>query len=138
MKPHVSVITLGVDDMGRAKRFYGEGLGWTALQDYGEWVCYALGDGSSVLGLQPRAAIAADVGVPAVGGKGLSGVTLSYLVRSNERVDEVMAEAERAGARIVRPARAEQWGGYSGYFADPDGFLWKVVAGRGEESFLAE
>jgi predicted enzyme related to lactoylglutathione lyase len=137
MKPHVSVITLGVEDMDRAKKFYSEGLGWPIHQDYGEWVSFSLANGSSALGLYPRETLAADAGVAAQG-TGFPGVTFSHIVRSDERVDEVLAEAERAGGSIVKPAESAQWGGYFGYFADPDGYLWKVATGAGGEPFAAE
>ena len=128
MNPHVSVITLGVRDLARAKRFYGEGLGWPLEQDYPQWVSFKMGEGSSMVGLYPWEALAGDAGV-APEGTGFRGVTLSYIVRSEERVAEVMAEAERAGATIVKPAEKSQWGGYSGYFADPEGYLWEVATG---------
>src|SRR5947209_11416273 len=124
MNPHVSVITLGVRDLSRAKQFYSEGLGWPIQQDYDVWVSFSLGDGSSALGLYAWDALAADAGVDA-DGSGFRGVTLSYIVRSDERVDAVLAEAERAGGKIARPAEDSQWGGRSGYFSDPDGYLWK-------------
>jgi uncharacterized protein len=134
MKPYVSVITLGVRDLGRAKQFYSEGLGWSIDQDYPQWVSFRLGDGSSVLGLYPWDALAADAGV-AADGSGFRGITLSYIVRSEDRVEAVLAEAERAGGTIARPAERAQWGGSSGYFADPDGYLWKVASGAGEQPF---
>jgi len=134
MKPHVSIFTLGVGDLDRAKRFYAEGLGWPILQEQGPWVCFALGDGSSALGLYPADALAADAGVAAEG-KGFRGITLSHVVGSEARVDALLAEAERAGGTIAKPAQRAAWGGYFGYFADPDGHLWKVVVGTG---FLAE
>lgn len=137
MNPHVSVITLGVRDLSRAKRFYSEGLGWPILQDYPAWVCFSLGGGSSGLGLYPWDALAGDAGVDAEG-SGFRGVTLSYLVRSDERVAEVLAEAERAGGEIVKPAQATSWGGWFGYFADRDGYLWKVASGGGQQPFAAE
>jgi catechol 2,3-dioxygenase-like lactoylglutathione lyase family enzyme len=130
MQPHVSVITLGVQDMDRAKAFY-SGLGWPIGQDYGQWVTFPLGDGSSVIGLFSWDSLAADAGVAAKG-SGFRGVTLSYLVRSDDRVAEVLAEAEKAGAAIVRPAEQSPWGGAFGYFADPDGYLWKVASGAGQ------
>lgn len=68
-------------------------------------------------------------------GNGFRGVTLSYLVRSEDRVAEVLAEAERAGGKIVKPAERAQWGGSSGYFTDPDGYLWKVASGSGQQPF---
>jgi catechol 2,3-dioxygenase-like lactoylglutathione lyase family enzyme len=136
MNPHVSVIALGVRDLAEAKRFYSEGLGWPIQQDYNVWVGLSLNNGSSMLGLYPWDAVAADAGVPAEG-SGFRGVTLAYLVRSSERVDAVLAEAARAGGTIIRPAEDAQWGGRFGYFADPDGYLWKVAAG-GDQPFNAE
>jgi catechol 2,3-dioxygenase-like lactoylglutathione lyase family enzyme len=140
MNPHVSAITLGVSDVARAKQFYGDGLGWPILEDYGNWVSFRMGDGSSSLGLLSRDALADDAGQAPNGGGGVdggafAGVVFSYLVRSDERVDEVMAEAERAGATVVKPAKAAPWGGASGHFADPDGYLWKVASGSGDQPF---
>jgi catechol 2,3-dioxygenase-like lactoylglutathione lyase family enzyme len=135
MKPHVSVITLGVRDLERSRRFYAERLGWPIREEDHNWVCFSLGDGSSTLALYPWDELAADAGVAAEG-SGFRGVTLAYVVRSEERVDAVLAEAERAGARIVKPAQPASWGGYSGYFADPDGYLWEVA--KAEELPSAE
>lgn len=137
MKNHLSVLTLGTRDLARARRFYGDGLGWPILQDYPGWLCFALGDGRSGLGLLPWEALAADAGLPPEG-EGFRGVTLSCVVGSAARVAEVLAEAERAGATIVRPAAAAAWGGTSGSFADPDGHVWKVAAGNGGDPFVAE
>jgi catechol 2,3-dioxygenase-like lactoylglutathione lyase family enzyme len=128
MKPHVSVITLGVRDLDRARRFYGEALGWPIHQEDDNWACYLLGDGSSALALYPWDGLADDAGVSAEG-SGFRGVTLAHNVRSEERVDAVLAEAERAGGSIVQPTRRTEWGGYSGYFADPEGYLWEVATG---------
>ena len=137
MKAHVSVITLGVRDLDRAKQFYSKGLGWPIGQDYPGWVSFGLGDGSSALGLQPRDALGEDAGV-APEGSGFGGITLSYVVGDEDRVEGVLAEAERAGGTIVKPAERADWGGTSGYFADPDGYLWKVAAGAGGQPFAAE
>ena len=134
MNPHVSVITLAVRDLARAKQFYGEGLGWPIRQDYGMWVSFSLGDGSSVLGLIAWDALADDAGVAAEG-SGFRGFTLSQIVRSDERVDALLAEAQRAGGAIAKPAQRAPWGGYFGYFTDPDGHLWKVASGEGEQPF---
>jgi len=128
VNPQVSAITLGVRDLGRAKRFYSDGLGCPIGQDQGGFVSFNLGSGSSALALYQRDALADDAGVAAEG-SGFSGVTLSYVVDSTARVDEVMAQAERAGGTIAKPAQSAQWGGYFGYFADPDGYLWKVASG---------
>jgi len=137
LKPHVSIITLGVKDMNRAKQFYSKGLGWPIQQDLEQWVCFSLGDGSSAFGLLPWDALAYDAGV-APDGSGFRGITLSYVAHSEERVDAIMAEAKEAGGMIARPAQHAQWGGYFGYFTDPDGYLWKVVAGEGKLPFAAE
>ncbi len=137
MKPHVSGITLGVRDVTRAKQFYSKGLGWPILQEQGEWVAFRLNNGSSTLGLLPREALAGDAGV-AADSSGFRGLTFSYIVPSSERVDAVLAEAERAGGKIAKPGQHAQWGGYFGYFTDPDGFLWKVAAGAGEVPYAAE
>jgi catechol 2,3-dioxygenase-like lactoylglutathione lyase family enzyme len=127
MNPQITHVTLGVSDLDRAKKFYGEGLGCPIEKDFGVFVYFNLGEGSSALGLYTRDALAQDAGVTPEG-SGFSGVTLNYNVASAERVDEVMTQAERAGGTIVRPAQQAQWGGYFGYFADPDGYLWKVAS----------
>jgi catechol 2,3-dioxygenase-like lactoylglutathione lyase family enzyme len=134
MKPHVSAITLGVKDVNRAKEFYRDGLGWPIQQEVDDWVCFILGDGSSALTLYPWVELANDAGV-AADGSGFRGVTLAYNVRSEARVDAVLAEAERAGGAIIQPARRTEWGGYSGYFADPDGHLWEVATGSTQLPF---
>jgi catechol 2,3-dioxygenase-like lactoylglutathione lyase family enzyme len=134
MNPHVSVITLGVRDLNRAKQFYSEGLGWPIQQEQEDWVCFSLGNGSSSLALYPWDALADDAGV-AADGDGFRGVTFAYNVRSEDRVDAVLAEAERAGGAAVQPPRRTDWGGYSGYFADPDGYLWEVATGATQLPF---
>jgi len=134
MNPHVSGITLGVRDFDRAKRFYGEGLGWPVQQEQDGWASFSINNGTSAMGLLRWEALAGDAGV-GPDSSGFRGITFSYLVRSDERVDEVLAEAERAGGKITKPAESQPWGGYSGYFADPDGNLWKVASGAGEQPF---
>ena len=109
MKPHVSAITLGVSDLERAKQFYKEGLGWPALQEYAQWVFFSVNNGASGLGLIPRDVLGADTGSAADSGAPAS-VTLSYLVTSEDRVEAVLAEAERAGGKIVKPAEKPTWG----------------------------
>lgn len=131
MNPHFSALTLGVENIDRAKKFYGEGLGWPVKQDHGQFVSFAPANGSSALALYPREILAADAGLSAEG-SGFRAFMLSYIVPTNERVDAILAEAERAGGTIVKPAQFAHWGGYFGYFADPDGNLWKVVSGRYE------
>ena len=134
MKPHVAVITLGVRDLKRARRFYSEGLGWPIQQEDYNWVCFLLGDGASALALYPWDELAEDAKVPAHG-TGFRGVTLAHNVRSEERVEEVLAEAERAGGKVVKPAQHTSWGGYGGYFADPEGYLWEVATGATQLPF---
>jgi len=134
MKPHVAVITLGVRDLERARRFYSEGLGWRIQQEDHNWVCFLLGDGSSALALYPWDELAEDANVRAEG-TGFRGVTLAHNVRSQERVDELLVDAERAGGKVVKPAQPTSWGGYGGYFADPDGYLWEVATGATQLPF---
>jgi len=134
MNPHVSAVTIGVEDINRAKQFYSEGLGWPIAEDHGEFVSFTPNKGSSRLALYSWDALAADAGV-ASEGRGFRGFTFSYIVRSEERVDAVLTEAERAGGKIAKPAENQQWGGRSGYFTDPDGYLWKVAAGAGDQPF---
>lgn len=126
MHPQLSAVLIGVEDMNRAKKFYAEGLGCPIDKDYPAFVSFKLGEGSSELGLYKREALAADAGVTP-DGNGFRAVTFNYVVQSAERVDDVMALALRAGAKIVRPAQKAQYG-YFGYFSDPDGHLWKVAA----------
>jgi uncharacterized protein len=123
----VTAIMLGVEDLARSKRFYGDGLGCTIDQDHPGFVSFNLGEGSSSLALYPREAAAQDAGVPAEG-SGFRGVSFHYIVPSTEAVDEVMGRAKAAGGEIVKEAAPARWGGYSGYFSDPDGHLWKVAS----------
>jgi len=118
---------LGVDDVDRSKKFYGEGLGCTIEQDHGHFVSFKLGEGSSGLALYSREAAAADAGVPSEG-SGHTGVSFHYIVSERGTVDELIAKAVAAGGAEVKAAEASQWGGYFGYFADPDGYLWKVAS----------
>ena len=134
MNPHVAVITLGVRDLERARRFYSEGLGWPIQQEDHNWVCFSLGNGSSALALYPWDGLADDAGVPA-DGAGFRGVSLSHNVRSEQRVDEVLAEAARAGGELVKHPTSTSWGGYSGYFADTEGYLWEVATGATQLPF---
>jgi catechol 2,3-dioxygenase-like lactoylglutathione lyase family enzyme len=137
MNAHVSSILLGVRDMDRSKRFYTEGLGWEVQQDYGISVFF-VPHGGSLVGFYGRDGLAANVGVSPEG-SGFSGLVLTYVVRSEARVDEIMSEAEKAGATILKPAAAKQWGGYGGSFADPDGYIWDIgYSAQGENQPYAE
>jgi predicted enzyme related to lactoylglutathione lyase len=124
MKANVSSILLGVGDMERTKRFYTEGLSWTIERDFGLSVFFAL-DGGPLVGFYGREGLAAEMGTSPEG-SGFSGLALTYVVRTEERVDEILAEAEKAGAAILKPAAATPWGGYGGTFADPDGYIWSI------------
>jgi len=121
-----SAIMLGVADVARAKEFYADGMGCEVEQDYPGYVMCGMGEGSSKLALYEWDAAARDAGVPAEG-SGFRGVSLHYITDSREAVDEVMRSALAAGGTAVREAAAADWGGYSGYFSDPDGYLWKVA-----------
>ena len=126
MALQVTAIMLGVKDLNRSKKFYAEGLGGTIDKDYPGFVSLSLGDGSSSLALYDREAAARDAGVSAEG-SGFTGVSFHYIVSARETVDEVIAGAVAAGGAVVKEAAQVQWGGYSGYFSDPDGYLWKVA-----------
>jgi len=123
----VTAIMIGVEDVARSKKFYAEGLGCTIDQDHPGFVSFNLGDGSSSLALYEREAAAQDAGVPSEG-SGFRGVSFHYIVQSSEAVDEVMGKAVAAGGSVVKEAAASRWGGYFGYFSDPDGYLWKVAS----------
>ena len=124
MEPRLSLITLGVSDLERSTRFYQELLGLPRLETPPGIVFFELG--KTWLSLFPREDLAADAGVPAAG-SGFPGFTLAHNVGSEAAVDELIEQVRAGGGRIVKmPVRAD-WGGYSGYFADPDGFLWEVA-----------
>jgi predicted lactoylglutathione lyase len=123
VKQRVSLITLGVSDLGRARGFY-EAVGWkTGAAPDDDVVFFQAGD--MILALWARARLAEDSGVEDRGGWG--GVTLALNFGSREEVDAVMEEARAAGARIPREAAETFWGGYSGVFVDPDGHPWEVA-----------
>lgn len=124
MEQRLSLVTLGVADLARARAFY-EALGWVRSVKGAEGVAFYQA-GSMAIGLWPRTELAKDAGVSADGG-GFRGIALAHNVRTREEVDAVLAEAESVGAAIVKPAGEVFWGGYTGYFADPDGFLWEVA-----------
>ena len=125
MEPRISLITLGVTDLERARRFYVEGLGLPVREGGDENVVFVQ-MGSQVIGLWGREALAADAGVSAEG-EGFRAFSLAHNVESKEAVDAVLRQAVDAGATLLKPATEAFWGGYTGYFADPDGFLWEVA-----------
>ena len=128
MEPRISTITLGVADFERSVRFYQHGLGLPRRESPPEIAFFTMGN--SWLSLYAREALAEDAGVPA-DGHGFSGFTLGHTVRSREEVDRVLAAAVAAGAKLASPAQERFWGGYSGYFRDPDGYAWDIVWGPG-------
>ena len=123
MQQRVSLVTLGVIDLQRARRFY-EALGWRAAAIEAADVVFFQAVGM-VLGLWDRAELAADAGVEDTGGFG--GIALAHNVGSPAEVDVVLEEARAAGAVVTRPGAATSWGGYSGAFTDPDGHPWEVA-----------
>jgi catechol 2,3-dioxygenase-like lactoylglutathione lyase family enzyme len=124
MDQRLSLVTLGVADLDRSVRFYERGLGWKR-GNRDEGVVFFQMPGM-ILALWSRASLAEDARVRD-GGDGFGGMALAYNARSREEADAVLAEAEAAGARLLKPAEETAWGGYSGYFADPDGHLWEVA-----------
>jgi hypothetical protein len=123
MEQRISVITLGVEDVGRARAFY-EALGWHSGTEPGSDVAFFQA-GGTVFAVWSRASLAEDSGVRDAGGWG--GVTLAHNVRTPADVDRVLEQAASAGATIARPGGETFWGGYSGVFVDPDGHPWEVA-----------
>ena len=124
MEPRISIVTLGVVDLDRAVAFY-EAMGLVRNPKATEGVAF-FQMGGIILGLWPRKELATDGGVDEAG-SGFRGVALAYNTRSDEEVDAVLDAAAKAGGRIVREAGRAFWGGWYGYFADPDGHLWEVA-----------
>jgi catechol 2,3-dioxygenase-like lactoylglutathione lyase family enzyme len=124
MEQRISLITLGVADLDRSRRFY-ERLGWRRSVAEAEGVVFFQAGGMA-LALYPKTALAEDANVSA-DGHGFRGITLACNTRTRDEVDAVLAEAQAAGGELIKPAQDAFWGGYSGYFADPDGFLWEVA-----------
>jgi uncharacterized protein len=131
MKPRITLITLGVDDLQRAVRFYRDGLGLKTEGivgtefEYGAVAFFDLQAGLK-LALWPRKSIAHDTGI-ALGRPNATDFTIGHNVSSKVEVDAVMEQAKRAGAVVVKAAHDTFWGGYAGYFQDPDGHLWEVA-----------
>jgi len=130
MEPRISLITLGVGDLARSRGFY-EKLGWKRAVKEAEGVAFFQAGGMT-LALWPRAELARDACVSPEG-SGFRGVALAHNTRTKEEVDAVLAEAAAAGAALLKPAQEAFWGGYCGYFADPDGHLWEVAWNPGFE-----
>ncbi|HLO31013.1 MAG TPA: VOC family protein [Anaerolineales bacterium] len=131
MRPRITVITIGVDDLERSLAFYRDGLGLKTDGivgeefEYGAVVFIDLENGAK-LALWPRKSIARDTGL-SLQDPSATEFTLGHNLNSKKEVDEVMVQAQKAGAKIVKPAQQTFWGGYSGCFQDPDGHLWEVT-----------
>jgi uncharacterized protein len=131
VKPRITVITLGVEDLDRSLRFYRDGLGlategiFGSEFEHGAVAFFDLQPGLK-LAVWPRSSISHDSGIP-LGGANSTELTVGHNVSSKAEVDAVMQQAADAGAVIVKPSQDTFWGGYAGYFQDPDGHLWEVV-----------
>ena len=131
MKPRITLITLGVDDLERAVGFYRDGLGLKTAGivgkefEHGAVAFFDLQAGLK-LALWPRASLAHDTGLP-LSSRSAPGFSIGHNVSSKGEVDAVMEQARKSGAAIVKPARDTFWGGYAGYFQDPDAHLWEVA-----------
>lgn len=125
MKARISLITLGVDDLARSRDFYGR-LGFAQRKESNDSITFFELHDRLTLALFPREALAQDADIPC-GGQGFKSFALAHNVATEAEVDAVIAHAVACGAALVKPAQRASWGGYSGYFADPDGFLWEVA-----------
>ena len=138
MKPHITLITLGVDDLSRAVAFYRDGLGWetkgiTGAEFANGAVAFFNLQAQLKLALWPRKSLAADCGLP-LQPPSATEFSVAHNVGSQQEVDAVMRQAQDAGATIVKPAQPTFYGGYAGYFQDPDGHLWEVAYNPGLDS----
>lgn len=130
MDTRITFVTLAVADLAASRRFYVEGLGWApAFEADGEVMFFRVGP-TVMLSLWSRSGFEAEVG-PLGDAAATPPITLAHNMPDVAGVDAVMADAAAAGARIVRPAQQREWGGYSGYFADPDGFRWEIAYNPG-------
>lgn len=131
MKPRIKVITLGVSDLEKSLKFYRDGLGLptkgiigTEFED-GAVVFFNIND-DLILALYPKSSLAKDAKI-SVSPSSPSEFSIGHIVKSKTEVDEIIEQSEKAGAKITDPARDRFWGGYSGYFQDPDGHLWEIA-----------
>jgi catechol 2,3-dioxygenase-like lactoylglutathione lyase family enzyme len=132
MEPRISLITLGVDDLAKSYEFYKNGLGLPTTRTPDQGIVFFQTSGVT-LALFPYENLAHDIGdtwnTPRAK---FSGVTIAHNVRERHQVDELLTQAQEAGATIVKPAADTSWGGYSGYFTDPDGYAWEIAWGAFE------
>lgn len=125
LSPRLSLLTLGVTDLARARSFYEKAFGWTASSASQEDVVFFKTDGA-IVALFPRHLLAQDAGVPAYG-EGFSGATYAFNVAEKSEVGKVVYRAEAAGAKITKPPQDAFWGGHTAYFRDPEGHLWEIA-----------
>ena len=131
MKPRITVLTIGVDDLEKSVRFYRDGLGLKTEgiigkeYEYGAVAFFELQNGVK-LGLWPRKSISQDTKITLTSLSPTEFI-IGHNVNSKKEVDDVMEQAKKAGANIIKPAQDTFWGGYAGYFQDPDGHLWEIV-----------
>jgi catechol 2,3-dioxygenase-like lactoylglutathione lyase family enzyme len=129
MEPRISFITLGVDDLERSLRFYRDGLGFPTTRTAEQGIIFFQTTGVC-LALYPYEALAKDVSDDFVGERSkFTGITLAHNVRQKDEVDRILQQAQAAGGKIEKPAQNTSWGGYAGYFSDPDGYLWEIAFG---------
>jgi len=125
MDPKINVVTLGVRDLERATAFYRDGLGWPKVGD-DEGVSFFQLNGGTVLALWGYNDLAEDAGLPA-NGSGFCGISLAQNLAGKQEVDAALSMAQAAGGRILKPGHDMFWGGYTGYFADPEGYAWEIA-----------
>ena len=131
MQPRISIITLGVKDLEASYKFYKEGLGFPTSRSDDQQIVFFQTSGVC-LALYPQEKLAEDAKLQNTNHSGFKGFTIAHNVRTKEEVDQVIGLAKSAGAKIVKEAQKVFWGGYSGYFSDPDGYLWEVAYGAFE------
>jgi catechol 2,3-dioxygenase-like lactoylglutathione lyase family enzyme len=126
MEPRISLITLGVKDVGRSLRFYRDGLGFATTSKEEDGIAFFATTGTR-LAIYPLEKLAEDISPTIKSSPGFAGITLAHNVRNKEEVAKVLQLADRAGGKIIKSAQDVFWGGHSGYFADPDGYFWEVA-----------
>lgn len=132
MEPRISIITLGVKDLERSLAFYRDGMGLPTSRNASDGIIFFRMQGTC-LALYPYEELATDVSDSFVVEKSrFGGITLAHNVRTKSEVEALLERAQKAGAKIEKPAQKTAWGGYSGYFSDPDGYLWEIAYGAFE------
>lgn len=137
MDASMSLLTLGVRDLGVARRFYVDGLGWAPAFEVEDDVCFIKVGPGLLLGLWSRDALSAEAGGLYAGDQPAP-ISLAHMVPDAESVTRVLDDAVAAGATLIAPATAREWGGVTGYFADPDGYRWEVACNPSTEPGMME